>query len=86
MLKTKTLETGGIYREKLVEYFCKIGGRTKDQKTFKGSYWEVHLGSQTWRMLGSLNIQHVIVTFNVEEDKFDEFLAKYRLNFLKAGG
>ncbi|MDV3428975.1 MAG: hypothetical protein LIR50_18445 [Bacillota bacterium] len=86
MIKTKTLEMGGIYRKDFIEYFLKIGGRTEDQVTFKGSYWEVLVGLQTWRMLGSLNIHHVLITFNVEEDKFDEFLAQFRLNFLRAGG
>lgn len=86
MLKTKTLEMGGIYRKDFVEYFLKIGGKTEDQETFKGYYWEVLVGSETWRMLGSLRMQHVLITFNVEEDKFDDFLAEFRLNFLRAGG
>lgn len=86
MLKTKTLEMGGIYREDFIKYFLKIGGKTEDQETFKGSYWEVLVGSETWRMLGSLRIHHVLITFNVEEDKFDEFIAEFRFNFLRAGG
>lgn len=86
MLKTKALEMGGIYRDDFVEYFLKIGGTTEDQETFKGSYWEVLVGSQTSRMLGSLRIHHVLIIFNVEEDKFDGFLAQFRLNFLMAGG
>jgi len=86
MLKTKTLEMGGIYRRDFIKYFSEIGGKTEDQETFKGYYWEVMIGPQTWRMLGSLNIHHVLITFNVEEDKFNEFLAKFRLNFLRAGG
>lgn len=86
MLKTKTLDMGGIYRKDFVEYFLKIGGRTYDQQSFKGYYWEAFVGPQTWRMLGSLRIQHVLITLNVDEDKFDEFLAEFRLNFLRAGG
>jgi len=86
MLKTKTLEMGGIYRKEFIEYFLKIGGKTEDQETFKGCYWEVLVGSEAWRMHGSLRIHHVFITLNVEEDRFDEFLAEFRLNFLKAGG
>jgi hypothetical protein len=86
MLKNKTLEMGGIYRKDFVKYFLAIGGKTEDQETFKGSYWEVLVGSETWTMHGSLRIQHVVITINVEEDKFDEFIAKFYLTFLKAGG
>lgn len=86
MLKTETLEMGGIYREDFIKYFLKIGGTMDDEETFKGPYWKVQVGSETWKMLGSLRIHHVLITFNVEEDKFDEFLAKFRLNFLRAGG
>ncbi|MGE5627718.1 MAG: hypothetical protein ACM3X7_06315 [Solirubrobacterales bacterium] len=86
MLKTKTIEMGGIYRKDFVEYFLKIGGSTEDKKIFKGPYWEVFVGEEAWRMLGSLRIHHVLITFNVEEDKFDEFLAKFRFNFIRAGG
>lgn len=86
MIKTKTLEMGGIYREDFIEYFFKIGGNTKDQETFTGDYWEVFIGEQTWQDLGALKINHVLITFNVKEDKFDEFLAKFRFNFIRAGG
>jgi hypothetical protein len=86
MLKTKTLEMGGIFREDFVEYFLKIGGKTEDRETFKGYYWKVLVGSETWRTLGSLRICHVLITFKVEEDKLDDFLAEFRLNFLRAGG
>lgn len=86
MLKTKTLEMGGIYRKDFVEYFLRIGGATEDQVTFTGDYWEVFVGEEIWRMLGSLRIHHVLITFNVDEDKFDEFLGKFRFNFIRAGG
>lgn len=86
MLKTKTLEMGGIYREDFVEYFLKIGGKSVDQETFKGHHWEVFVGPEIWRTLGSLSIHHVYITFIVEEDQFDDFLAEFHMNFLKAGG
>jgi len=86
MLKTISFEMGGIYRKDFVKYFLKIGGKTKDQETFKGTYWEVIVGLETWAILGSLIIQHVLITCNVEEDRFDEFITAFRLNFLKAGG
>ena len=86
MLKTKTLLMGGIYRESFIEYFLKIGGKAEGKEIFKGDYWKVKVGSETWEKIGSLRINHVLITFYVEEDKFDEFLAEFRLNFLRAGG
>jgi len=86
MLKTKTLEMGGISREDFIEYFLKIGGKAEDQATFIGHYWKVLVGPEDWNILGPLRIKHVLITFNVEEDKFDEFLQEFRLNFLNAGG
>jgi hypothetical protein len=86
MLKNKTLEMGGIYRKDFVKYFLAIGGKTEDQETFKGSYWEVLVGSETLTMHGSLRIQHIVITINVEEEKFDEFIAKFNLTFIRAGG
>ena len=86
MLKTKTLLMGGICREKFIEYFLKIGGKAEGKEIFKRDYWKVQVGSETWEKIGSLRINHVLITFYVEEDKFDEFLAEFRLNFLRAGG
>lgn len=86
MIKTKTLEMGGIYREAFIEYFLEIGGKTEDQETMQGYYWGVLVGPETWKMLGSIRIPQVLITFNVEEDKFDDFLAKFRSNFLRGGG
>jgi len=86
MVKSKTLETNGIYRKDFVEYFLKIGGKTEDQKTFKGSYWEALVGPESQKMLGSLKIHQVLITLNIEEDRFDEFLAKFHKSFLRAGG
>lgn len=86
MKKTITLEMGGIFRKYLVEYFLAIGGKTEDQEMYAGDYWNVQIGPEVWRSLGSIHLNHVSVTINVEEDKFDEFLAKFRLRFLQAGG
>ncbi|WPC39518.1 hypothetical protein [Clostridium sp. JS66] len=86
MLKNKNLQMGGIYREDFIKYFLEIGGMRESEQIFKGEYWKVDVGSQTWKKLGALKIQHVLIKLSVEEDKFDDFLAEFRLNFLRAGG
>lgn len=86
MLKSKTLDMGGINRTDFTSYFLKIGGKTEDQATFKGSYWEVVVGPEKPAKLGRFNINRVLITFHVEEDTFDDFMAKFNINFLRAGG
>jgi hypothetical protein len=86
MMKSKTLETNGIYRKDLVAYFLEIGGQTQDQITFKGSYWEALVNPETMKSRGSFKIHQVLITIHVEEDRFDEFLAQFYKAFLRAGG
>jgi len=86
MLKTKTIKMGEINRKELVEYFLKFGGTTEDEETFKGPYWEVIVGPRTWTTFNVLKIRHVLITFNIQEDKFDDFIAAFHLNFLRCGG
>ena len=86
MIKTEILNMGEINPKELVEYFLKIGGKSSDNKMFKGPFWEVVVGPETWTKYSSITIQHVLITFKIEEDKFDDFMAAFRLNFLRCGG
>ena len=86
MLKTITLEMGGIHRREFVEYFHKIANEAQDQETFKGYGWEVQVGRETWSSLGILRICHVLITFHIEEDLFDTFLTQFQLHFTRGGG
>lgn len=85
-MKSITLQMGGISRKYFVKYFLRIGGITEDLATFAGDRWQVQVGPEEWKGLGSIKLNYVFITFNVDEDRFDEFLAAFRLNFLKAGG
>lgn len=86
MLKSKTLDMGGINRTDFISYFLKIGGQTEDQETYKGVYWEVVVGQENPAKLGPFSINRVLITFHVEENMFDEFMARFNMNFLRAGG
>lgn len=86
MLKTETLKLGEIGRKELVDYFLKVGGITEDDEVIKGTYWEVTVGSQTWTKFGSLRIRHILITISVEDKMYDDFIAAFRLNFLRCGG
>ncbi len=85
-MKEKILEMGGFYKEDFIRYFENIGGVTEDNTTFKGLYWQAEVGEEKWTKIGALTLCHITVTINAEENKFEEFLKKFRLNFLKAGG
>lgn len=86
MLKTKTFKMGGINRKEFVEYFLRIADETDDQGTFRGCGWEVLVGLETWSIHGSIKIPRVSITINVEEDKFEKFVSKFQLSFLRGGG
>ncbi|MFA9423005.1 MAG: hypothetical protein ACERLG_05480 [Sedimentibacter sp.] len=86
MIKTTIQNMGEINPKDLAEYFLKIGGKTEDEKTFKGPYWEIIIGPETWTKYSSLKIQHILITFNIEEDKFESFMDAFNLNFLRCGG
>lgn len=86
LLKTKTLEMGGIHRREFVEYFLQLADEAQEQETFKGCGWEVQVGQETWSSLGIYKICHVRITFQVEEELFDQVLSQFQLRFLRAGG
>lgn len=84
--KTKTLEMRGIHQRYFAEYFISIEGKASHQWEFIGPYWEVELEEEQWHTLGALKIPSTKLTFHVEEDHFDEFIATFRLKFLRCGG
>lgn len=83
--KENTLEMRGMLREELVNYFIEIGGMLDDNGTYRGDKWEVFVDKQVSCCMGSLSLPSTKVTFNVEEDIYDEMLSKFRLKFLRGG-
>jgi hypothetical protein len=84
-MKSTTLDMGGIARADFIRYFLQIG-ETADQETFTGEYWKAQVGPEIFGMLGIMRIPRVTITISVDEDRFDDFLAEFRLRFLRAGG
>lgn len=85
-IKTVQIKIGEINRSELVQYFLKIGGETEDEETIKGPHWEVTVGPQILTRFGALNIRHVLITFKVEDNAFDDFMERFSLNFIRCGG
>jgi hypothetical protein len=85
-IKTLSIKFGGINRNEFIEYFLKIGGTSENDEKIKGSFWEANVGPHTPAKFKSLKIQNVLVTITAEDDKFDDFIAAFQLNFLRCGG
>lgn len=85
-IKTISIKFGGIRRNEFIEYFLKIGGTLEDDEKIKGPFWEATVGPHTSAKFKSLSIQNVLVSIAVEDDKFDNFIAAFQLNFLRCGG
>ncbi len=44
------------------------------------------VGPYTMTELKALKIKNVLVSISVEDEKFDDFMAAFQLNFLRCGG
>lgn len=80
-----TLEMRGMLREELISYFIEIGGKLDENGIYRGVKWEVFIDKQVSCSMGSLSLPSTEVTFNVEEDFYEEMLSKFRLKFLRGG-
>lgn len=85
-IKTISIKFGGIRRNEFIEYFLKNGGTLEDDEKIKGPFWVATVGPNTPAKFKSLRIQNVLVSIAVEDDKFDDFIAAFQLNFLRCGG
>ena len=85
-LKRIELNMGEIRRTELVDYFLEIGKESADFHRFTGQGWEVEVGDEFFEKFGAFGIRRVIVEIRVEEELFQDFLEKFRLRFLRAGG
>lgn len=86
MRKKKTLEMRGTDREYFLEYFESIGESGEKEGSFSGPFWEVELSEQDYIFIGVMKFHRTFVTFNVEEDHFEEFISAFQMAFLRSGG
>lgn len=84
--RSVTIEMGGTGRDRFADYFRSLGGRSVDGSTFTGPFWEATVGPQTASPLGRFTVARVSIHLSVEEDRFDDLLARFHLAFLRVGG
>ena len=86
MSKEVLLEMRTIKREEFIEWFRQIGGIETKPGTFEGPFWKACV-SEPWEVkLGAMNFSSLYVNINVKDDKLEDFMKKFRLRFLRAGG
>jgi hypothetical protein len=72
-------------RQEFIEYFCRRGVK-KAEGIYLGEGWEVKIGNEKNKMIGSVCLKTVDLIINVEDAISKEFLDKLRINFLRGGG
>lgn len=85
-MKTIVHEMRGIPYFLLKEYLQELGGTLTADDTVSGDGWTVRLERMEPFRLGSLEVGQVRLEMNIREDVVDDFLEKFRLKTLRAGG
>ena len=78
--------SSGVYRTDIIEYLLSISNSFDSKGTFIGSDWEVEVGNQEYRRLGSINLPVTMVIFRAEKHRCNEIMTAFRIKFLSAGG
>ena len=85
-MKTLVHEMRGIPYFLLKEYLQELGGKLIAEDTVAGDGWTVRLERMEPFRLGSLEVGQVRLEMDIREDVADDFLEKFRLKTLRAGG
>lgn len=70
----------------LKEYLQELGGEVKAENTVAGDGWSVRLERMEPFRLGSLEVGQVQLEMEIREDVYDDFVERFRLKTLRAGG
>jgi len=70
----------------LKEYLQELGGRLITDDTVAGEGWTVHLARMEPFRLGSLEVGQVRLEMETREDVYADFVERFRLKTLRAGG
>ncbi len=70
----------------LKEYLQELGGKLTADDTVTGDGWEVRLERMEPFRLGSLSVGQVRLEMAIREDVYDDFVERFRLKTLRAGG
>jgi hypothetical protein len=68
------------------EYLQELGGTLIAEDTVAGEGWEVRLERMEPFKLGSLQVGQIKLEMQIREDVYDDFVERFRLKTLRAGG
>jgi hypothetical protein len=70
----------------LKEYLQELGGEVAAENTVAGDGWSVRLERLEPFRLGSLEVGQVQLEMEIHEDVYADFMERFRLKTLRAGG
>lgn len=70
----------------LKEYLQELGGVLSADDTVAGDGWTVRLERMEPFRLGSLEVGQVRLEMEIREEVYDDFVERFRLKTLRAGG
>jgi hypothetical protein len=70
----------------LKEYLLELGGKISADETVAGDGWSVRLERMEPFRLGSLEVGQTQLTMEIRDEVYDDFLERFRLKTLRAGG
>jgi len=85
-MTTLTHEMRGIPYFLLKEYLQELGGALTAEDTVTGEGWSVRLERMEPFKLGSLEVGQTRLTMEIRADVYDDFVERFRLKTLRAGG
>ncbi|GAB4504887.1 MAG: hypothetical protein Fur0043_18820 [Anaerolineales bacterium] len=85
-MQTIIHEMRGIPYFLLKEYLQELGGELIADDTVRGEGWTVRLERMEPFRLGSLEVGQTRLIMDIREDVYDDFVARFRLKTLRAGG
>ncbi len=70
----------------LKEYLQELGGQVTAEDTVAGEGWQVRLERMEPFKIGSLSVGQVRLEMQIREDVYTDFVERFRLKTLRAGG
>lgn len=85
-MQTLVHEMRGIPYFLLKEYLQELGGTLAADDTVAGPGWRVRLERMEPFRLKSLEVGQTRLIMEIEDEVYDDFLARFRMKTLRAGG
>lgn len=85
-MKTIVHEMRGIPYFLLKEYLQELGGTLTADDTVTGEGWTARLERMEPFRLGSLEVGQARLEMDIREDAYDDFIERFRLKTMRAGG